>query len=595
MQKFFIYSLLLIGVSSVFAYKIDNYISKIDSNKLEINTSFNLDKDEVLYQDSFGVTSSNPGITVNEPKTDSSVINFFDPVFKQNKNGYKNLVEYKYIITKNNDFNSAIEPVINYNYYVNSESGVKSGQIDLSESLNIKKNLEQKADYNFNHKEAKETGFIQKILKYLNDIVLKAKRILSDLFSSTGSWSIRLLIALLLGILLSLTPCLYPMIPITVGILQANKVKNGFQSFLMALSYTIGVSLTFAVLGLVAAASSSIFGELQGSPYFVIPLVLLLGYLGLSMFGFYEMYIPRFLQSNSEVKGGSYLSAFAFGAVSGTVASPCLSPGLALILNYVTSISHSGSIYNYLEGFLLLFTFGIGSSLPLLIIGTFSSAVNVLPKAGQWMVEVKKLVGLMLICMCFYNLSSLTAYIPMWILLLALALVLLFFGIYYFWSIKSYDSTGLKVYKNIVGLLLVCASIFSAYSGIKSMYQKPEHDTFWLDYDNALDSAKNQSKRLFIDIGATYCGACKELDKEIFQKSNVREKIAAGYVPVKVESDVDTDSFESLKQKYGKYISGFPTYLIVDQNSGEVINKWGSELEDISISEFLNSLDKFKS
>ena len=88
---------------------------------------------------------------------------------------------------------------------------------------------------------------------------------------------------------------------------------------------------------------------------------------------------------------------------NGLVASPCLSPGLLLILDYVSSISAGGSIQSYIEGFLLLFAFGIGSSLPLLIIGTISSSSKILPKAGAWMVEIKKLVGLLLIGMAYLS------------------------------------------------------------------------------------------------------------------------------------------------------------------------------------------------
>ncbi len=142
----------------------------------------------------------------------------------------------------------------------------------------------------------------------------------------------------------------------------------------------MGISLTFAALGFIAALGSCVFGELQGSPFILIPLSALLFYFGLIMFDVLQMPIPSWLQpKDSKVKGGSKRSAFIFGALSGTVASPCLSPGLILILNYVGHVS-AVSITGYLEGFFLLFIFGIGSSLPLLIIGTFSGSLSMLPK-----------------------------------------------------------------------------------------------------------------------------------------------------------------------------------------------------------------------
>ncbi len=142
------------------------------------------------------------------------------------------------------------------------------------------------------------------------------------------------------------------MIPITVGILQASGTPSAFKNFLLALSYTLGISTTFALLGFVAALGSCVFGEMQGSPWVVIPLATLLIYFGLSMFDWVHLYIPRFLQPKTgKVKGGSPLSAFIFGAISGTIASPCLSPGLVLILNYVTN-SGAQHFTGYIEGFL---------------------------------------------------------------------------------------------------------------------------------------------------------------------------------------------------------------------------------------------------
>ena len=137
------------------------------------------------------------------------------------------------------------------------------------------------------------------------------------------------------------------MIPITIGILQASGSKSPFRNFLLALCYTLGISTTFALLGFVAALGSCIFGELQGSPFIVIPLSLLFLYLGLSMFDVVELYIPSFLKPKTSVKGGSFLSAYLFGAVSGSMASPCLSPGLILILNHVSQTT-THSLFGYL-------------------------------------------------------------------------------------------------------------------------------------------------------------------------------------------------------------------------------------------------------
>jgi thioredoxin:protein disulfide reductase len=406
----------------------------------------------------------------------------------------------------------------------------------------------------------------------------------------------RLLIVLILGVLLSLTPCIYPMIPITVGILQANQTASSVRNFLVALAYTLGISTTFAIFGFLAALGSCIFGELQGSPWVVIPLVLLLGYLGFAMLGFYEPYIPRFMQPKaSTVKGGSFLSAFIFGIISGTVASPCTSPGLTLILTWIGSLSKSGSFTAYAEGFILLFAFGIGSSLPLLIIGTFSGSINLLPQAGMWMVEVKKLLGLMLIATCFYYLSYLEKYIPWYILIWVIVLCLVAFGIYYFLSITPHDSRGIKRFRNIMGTLLIVTACGMAIQGYKAVYDH-FHPTAqpspWLhDYTQAKQQAQQEHKRLFIDIGASYCGACKVLDKTIFKDEKIIAALSA-YVPVKIEQDTHEKAYEEVKALFGPYIqkTGFPTFLIVNPATNEILKHWGADINELTIQAIVDQL-----
>lgn len=160
---------------------------------------------------------------------------------------------------------------------------------------------------------------------------------ISTLVQTTESTSLRLILVAALGMLLSLTPCIYPMIPITVGILQSQGSRSIARNFCLALSYTMGIASTFALLGLLAAYTGLLFGSFMTKPLVIIPLVALLVYLAGSMMGFYEMYTPRLLQNGSSSGGGSLVSAFLFGAASGTVASPCLSPGLILLLTIVTS------------------------------------------------------------------------------------------------------------------------------------------------------------------------------------------------------------------------------------------------------------------
>jgi thiol:disulfide interchange protein DsbD len=209
-----------------------------------------------------------------------------------------------------------------------------------------------------------------------------------------------LVIAFLIGIAVSFTPCIYPMIPITMGILQSQATPSVGRNFLLSTSYVTGIAVVYAILGYFAATTSLVLGQWLANPFLIALVILLFLYLAFSMFGFYEIYIPRFLQKGTQVKvKGSFLYSFLFGAVSGTVASPCISPAIAILLGYVAKRG------NPVIGFLTLFTFAFGMGLLLIFVGTFSASVEKLPRAGKWMVEIKKFFGFLLLGVCIYFLQ----------------------------------------------------------------------------------------------------------------------------------------------------------------------------------------------
>ena len=198
------------------------------------------------------------------------------------------------------------------------------------------------------------------------------------------------------GIFVSFTPCLYPMIPITAGILHKQATRSVFFNFLHALAYAMGIALVYATLGLISAKSSIIFGSWQGNPWFVAVVVAFFLYMAFSMLGFYELWIPSFLTRHGPgVEGkASLLQTFGFGALSGAVASPCLTPALALLLGVAARQESS------ISGMAILFSFAMGMSMLLLLVGTFSSMVTLLPKAGSWMEDVKRFFGFLMMGGC---------------------------------------------------------------------------------------------------------------------------------------------------------------------------------------------------
>jgi thiol:disulfide interchange protein DsbD len=201
------------------------------------------------------------------------------------------------------------------------------------------------------------------------------------------------------GVATSLTPCIYPMIPITAGVLGgagATGRTRGQTARLTAL-YVIGLALVYATLGLVAGLSGSLFGAISSSPwaYFTIGNLLLL--FGLALLDVFPVAAPqRLLAWASRFGGGSYSGAFLMGATSGLVAAPCGAPAFAAVLTFV-SATKSGTL-----GFLYLFVFSLGMTALLVLVGLSSGMLARLPRSGPWLLAIKKGSGLLLIAVAEY-------------------------------------------------------------------------------------------------------------------------------------------------------------------------------------------------
>ena len=243
-----------------------------------------------------------------------------------------------------------------------------------------------------------------KLVALNNEIIEQAPKIsffstqnLEKLFSPERSSIYLLILAFIIGIFTSFTPCVYPMIPITMGILQSQASSSLYRNFLLSVSYVLGMSTIYAVFGYIAATSTVIFGQWLSNPWIILFVVAFFIYLAFSMFGFYEIKMPAFMLKRQSLSvKGSYIYSFLFGAISGTVASPCLTPSLAILLSFVAK---SG---NPIIGFFTLFLFAFGMGILLILVGTFSTSLAVLPRAGMWMVEVKKFFGFVLLAMVIY-------------------------------------------------------------------------------------------------------------------------------------------------------------------------------------------------
>jgi thiol:disulfide interchange protein DsbD len=209
-----------------------------------------------------------------------------------------------------------------------------------------------------------------------------------------GSVFLAFLAAYLGGVVISFTPCTYPLIPVTVGFIGAQGSSSKFRGFFLSLFYVGGLAFTYSILGGAAALSGRLFGQMQTTPWTYLIMGNLCLIMGLSMLDVFSISLPipqklMKLTGNKNKKG--VLDGFLMGAVSGVVIGPCTTPVLAVLLGYVAVKT------NLLLGMSLLFVFAFGMGTLLIIVGTFAGVIASLPKSGKWMTKIKTIFGLILI------------------------------------------------------------------------------------------------------------------------------------------------------------------------------------------------------
>lgn len=572
----FLFYLSVIFSTTVYASPITiSSINVKNPTNLLITLAIATPPHDALYADYFSFSTDHPAVKIVAWHPSSEPVNKYDVAFKATKRMFKK--PFTITLEAQNNDPSIAHFNLHVGYYQQSKKQHSYTIVPITlRSIPLENTESEFKEESF---ESHSSQTIASPKAHEQSLSIS----LSTLLQTTESLWVRLILSLLLGFLLSLTPCIYPMIPITMGILQAQGSRSMWRNFMLSLAYTMGIAFTFALLGIMAAFTGKLFGSIMNNPFVIICIVALLAYLAGSMLGLYEMYIPRFLQPQHKARGGSLLTAFMFGAASGTVASPCLSPGLLLLLTLVTSI---GSV---MIGFLLLFTFGFGLGIPLLIIGTFSGSLNMLPKAGIWMVDIKQFFGFIMLATCFYFLNIL---IPSFLLYWAIALFTISVGIFYIKKAQHAKGTSARM-KNSIGILLVAASVyafFHAYKVTDIHFNQPDHCNIWIyDFEKGLQIAQKTNKLLVLDIGASYCSICKAIDKKLFAQHDV---IAAlqNFVTVKI-NDLEKNEVTKAVQKQF-HILGAPTIIVWDSIHNQEIQRWGAELYDYSTKEFIEALEQ---
>jgi thiol:disulfide interchange protein DsbD len=371
------------------------------------------------------------------------------------------------------------------------------------------------------------------------------------------------LAAFLGGLLTAATPCVYPMIAITVSIFGAREATTRRQALLLSSSFVMGIVALFTPMLVGAALTGNLFGTLLGNRFVILGIVAIFLALAASMFGAFEMVLPDALMARlSSVGGIGYGGAFVLGLVSGVVAAPCTGPVLTGILLWI------GQSRSVVLGSIVGATFALGLGLPFWLVGAFAVA---LPKGGKWMLGVKSFFGTVMLIVALYFLknafpamSALARPDTTFILVTGAAVVV---GIAMGAIHLGWDDGGVGVkLRKVVGVTTTVVGGFLLWTAI----DLPRGSLTWEHSEQlASTKAKTEKRPLLVDFTAEWCGACKELAKETFSDPRVMERaVAANFVAVKVDATNDEDpQVDAVKDKYK--VVGLPTVVIYDSNGQE--------------------------
>jgi thiol:disulfide interchange protein DsbD len=375
------------------------------------------------------------------------------------------------------------------------------------------------------------------------------------------------------GVLTSLTPCVYPLIPITVSIFGAKTSRSRAQAMVLSGLYVLGIAVTYSALGASAALTGKAFGTVMQNPWVLALVAVVFLAMAASMFGAFELQLPASLQAKlSGVGGAGYAGALAMGLVAGLIAAPCTGPVLAAALAYVAT---QGSVA---YGVAIMFAYALGIGLLFFVIGAFSVS---LPKSGPWMETVKSLFGVALLAMALVYLKDLfpavkavfSAAPAAAIAAAAAAAAGVLLGAF----TMSFHEPKQRLPK-AVGVALVALGAFYA-TGVGNARDRAaakDDGIAWLvnQETEGLARARAEGKPVVIDFWGDWCAACKELDHTAWSDPRVRVEMKR-FVAIKMDNSAEkmddpaqAKVVDDVMAKYG--ILGQPTVVFIDGQGREL-------------------------
>jgi thiol:disulfide interchange protein DsbD len=358
------------------------------------------------------------------------------------------------------------------------------------------------------------------------------------------------------GVLLSLTPCIFPMIPILSGLLVKTAHKS---SFLVSVVYVLSMSVTYTIAGVLAGIFGANIQALFQNPYVIISFSLVFVILALSMFGFFEIGLPASLQTKLTKKSdeagrkGGLIGVAIMGFLSALIVGPCVAPPLAGALIY---ISQTG---NALLGGVALFIMSIGMGLPLLIMGL--GANKLIPRAGSWMIAVSRVFGVIMLGVAIWFLDRI---LPTNVISILWGVLAIGVGLYLnpFSKIENYKQTIIKTFAFVL-LVFGSSMIFKVINPPQVMQNKE----MWQKVDTLqnLENIVKNNKKVLVDFTAKWCVACKEYEETTFKDKQVLDEFK-NYKLIQIDI---TNPKDKITKKFE--VAGPPTILIFED--GELKQK----------------------
>ncbi|MFH0782629.1 MAG: cytochrome c biogenesis protein CcdA [Pseudomonadota bacterium] len=361
------------------------------------------------------------------------------------------------------------------------------------------------------------------------------------------------------GMALNLTPCVYPMIPITVSYFGGEVAKGGGgrgRLVVHGLCYMLGLAFTNSLLGVVASLTGGLMGAVLQNPVVLLVVAGVLVFFATSLFGLWVMRLPSGLTQAAAKSYAGYLGTLFMGATLGVVAAPCIGP---FVLGLLTWVAGMGSPW---LGFIVFFTLSLGLGLPLFVLAMFSGQLEKLPRSGGWMIWVRKLMGWVLVGMAAHFVRPI---LPGQGGIILLALVAMAAGLHLGWIDKSQANfRAFPILKSGIGIAgLVFATIL-----ISTMAMRGTGVT-WKPYvEETLKEAQDQKKPVIIDFYATWCTPCRELEEVTFHHPDVVRLAEKGFTMVKVDVTKGGNAYhEELLKRYS--VKGVPTIVFLDGDGKE--------------------------